>query len=261
MELKTLHVEEPAAGVWKVTLFRPEQLNALDTAMIDDLFRVTEEIRKGYPDKVRVIMLCGAGRAFSSGGDLNAFRAVLGKEKHEIQHFIGRFFAFARKWYALPTPTIACIQGIAAGGGAALALLCDIRYASPEARFTFLFSKIGLIPDLGAHFLLPKLVGPAKALEWLYTGKDITAEEAAATGLVNHVFHSEHLELSALALAKQLAQGVPEVYRVTKRLVQDSYVRSLSDVMEKETIYQTERFFSREFQNAIQRFFHKENRS
>jgi len=254
---KTIRVEEPAPGVLKVILSRPERLNAMDYDMLDDLMSLSDEIRAGYPDRYRAVVVCGDGRAFSSGGDLQFFHGILDEPPNVVETIIARFHLFARLWYELPLPTIAAISGAAAGGGAALSLLCDIRYASPDARLSFAFVKVGLIPDMGSHLTLPALVGRDRALELLYTGDPVPADEAMRMGLITRVFSKERLEPEAEAMAARLAAGPAHVLRTIKGLTHESRGMSLADVLAREVTEQAKLFKTPTFQAHVRNFIEK----
>ena len=163
---KTLLIDNSNPGLFTITLNRPKALNALNEEMIDELYRVTTYLKS--TNEYKAVILRGAGRAFCSGGDLRSFENIYDKGKEVIEQFISKFLRFSKTWYELPIPTIACLRGAVAGGGASLALASDIRIASDTTSIQFIFSKIGLIPDMGAHYLLPKIIGEAKAMELLY---------------------------------------------------------------------------------------------
>jgi 2-(1,2-epoxy-1,2-dihydrophenyl)acetyl-CoA isomerase len=251
---KTIRTEEPAPGVLKVILSRPERLNAMDNDMLDDLLSVSDEIRAGYPERYRAVVVCGDGRAFSSGGDLQFFQSILDEPPNVVETIIARFHWFARLWYELPLPTIAVLSGAAAGGGAALALLCDIRYAAPDAKMSFSFVKVGLVPDMGSHFLLPALIGRDKALELLCTGDPVRADEALKMGMITRVVSREQLEPEAVALAARFAAGSPRVLRTIKELTRESRSMSLAQVLAREVTEQARLFKTTEFLANIRDF-------
>ncbi|WP_019119550.1 enoyl-CoA hydratase/isomerase family protein [Brevibacillus massiliensis] len=252
---RTLLAEQTDPGILRITLNRPERLNAIDEEMITELHHAVSEIEKGCPETYRAVILSGAGRGFCSGGDLAAFQAKTQEDKKALKTYISKFHWFAQRWYELPLPTIACLHGHAAGGGAALSLLCDIRLAAPDTSIRFSFSRMGLIPDLGSHYLLPQLLGRAKALELLYLGTPVAANEALDMGLVNQVLPAEQLEQRAMEMAQQLASGPFEVFRICKQLLQQGMNSSLAEVLELEIMHQTNRFKSEEFQIASRQFF------
>jgi 2-(1,2-epoxy-1,2-dihydrophenyl)acetyl-CoA isomerase len=251
---RCVKVEEPVAGVLKVVLARPKHLNAMNGDMIDDLLSLSDEIVSVYPDRYRAIVLTGEGRAFCSGGDIDYFRTILSEPRNAVESVIARFHLFARIWYQLPLPTIAVLSGAAAGGGAALALLCDIRYAAPDANIGFSFVNIGLVPDFGSHFLLPALVGRDKALELMYSGDFVSAEEAARIGLITRIFPRESAESEAVALAARLAGKSPDVLRSIKKLAGEARNLSFAEVLAREVETQAGRFKTPEFEAQVREF-------
>lgn len=253
----TVRTEEPAPGVLKLTLSRPDRLNAMNEEMLDDLLSVTDEIRAGYPEKHRAVVVCGEGRAFSSGGDLRFFQGILDEPPNVIETIIARFHWFARLWHELPLPTVAAISGAAAGGGAAFAMLCDIRYAAPDAKIAFTFVKVGLIPDMGSHFTLSPLVGRDRAFELLCTGDAVAAEEALQAGMITRIVSRERLESDAIALAARFAEAPPGVIRTIKELTRESHSLSLAQTLAREVTEQAKLFKSPDFQAHIRSFLGK----
>jgi enoyl-CoA hydratase len=208
-EFRTLIFEEAEPHIGLVTMNRPDQLNAINLDMLDDfreLFALLSE-----DDQIRVIVITGAGRGFSSGADLND--AVTHKDSgpfadpetfmRTVQESYGSLILGMRK---IPQPIIAAVNGPAAGGGFCMTLASDIRIASPEAYFIASFINIGLSGgELGSSFLLPRLVGLSRASDILYTGRKVTAEEAEKIGLVNKVVPREDLLEGALSYARTMA--------------------------------------------------------
>lgn len=252
-DYQTVELEEVSDGLLYVTLSRPNQLNAINPEMIDQLCSVATHIRS--TDRYKAVVLRGAGKAFCSGGDLRSFEKIYNRGKDEIESFIAKFLRFSKLWYDLPVPTIACLHGAASGGGASLALACDIRIAEPTTKIQFVFSKIGLIPDMGAHYLLPKIVGEPKALEILYLGNPIHANEALQMGLIHQVSEESELDEAVLRYASQFKHTSNTSNKIIKWLVKRSSQTSLDEILNEETFYQTECFKTEEFQGYIKRFF------
>ncbi|HEY4094143.1 MAG TPA: enoyl-CoA hydratase-related protein [Baekduia sp.] len=216
---QTMLVEEAAPGVLLVTLNRPERLNAQTNEMFVELEQLGLELRDRHD--VRAVIITGAGRGFCAGFDLDA--------ADELPHLgamgmLRQQELAARAMLAIrnaPMPVIAAVNGPAAGGGLALALAADIRIAAPEARFNAAFVKIGLSAgDLGTSWLVPRLIGPGRAAEFVYTGRIVDAEEADRTGLVNRVVPAERLLDEALALAGAIAANSPGGVQLSKRALQ-----------------------------------------
>ena len=213
-----------------ITLNRTEVLNAVNQQMADELSQALSEVAQD--DEVRVLTIRGAGRAFCAGGDFR-FKKVRDKEVavEEAEDF-ERAYEHGRKGkfppdvasltlalHRLDKPTIAMVNGVAVGLGFDLALACDIRTGSPESRFVVGFTRIGLPSDTGGTWLMPRIMGLGKALEYILTGESCDAEEAYRIGLLNRLVPAERLEDETIKLARQLARGAPIANRLSKRLV------------------------------------------
>ena len=193
---------ERKKGVATLTLNRPEKLNAINRKMTEELENAMAEISK---DKdVRVLVITGAGRAFCSGADVSEMTEATPVESRHWVHTANKIIlAFTN----LEKPVIAKVNGFAVGIGCSLALSADMIIASENAQFSLLFSRIGLIPDGGSLFHLPRLVGPAKAKELIFTAKMVDAKEAERIGLINKAVPADELDNEVNTLAKQLAEG------------------------------------------------------
>ncbi|HET6507932.1 MAG TPA: enoyl-CoA hydratase-related protein [Baekduia sp.] len=218
-DFETMLVDEAAPGVLLVTLNRPDRLNAQTNAMFSELERLGLDLRDRHD--VRALILTGAGRGFCAGFDLDA--------ADELPHLgamgmLRQQELAARAMQAIrgaPMPVIAAVNGPAAGGGLALALAADIRLAAPEAKFNAAFVKIGLSAgDLGTSWIVPRLIGPGRAAEFVYTGRIVDAEEAERTGLVNRVVPADELLDAALDLAGQIAANSPGGVQLSKTALQ-----------------------------------------
>lgn len=232
-------------GVATLILNRPEKLNALR------LWGACEELNQAFQEVsqdsgVRVLVLTGAGRAFSAGGDIQEFMKFWERmEKGEIElseviEIVRSFDRMILNLRNLEKPTIASVNGVAVGGGAALAIACDIVLASTEARFGWVFPRIGLSgADVGSTYLLPRLVGLHRAFELLYTGNIIDAQEAERIGIVNKVVSPESLEAETKELARRLAQGPPLALVMTKLAVNKGLVADFASHMDFEASVQT----------------------
>lgn len=184
-------------GYAVVTLNRPERYNALNHALVADLREQMEKLEA--EDDVRAIVLTGAGKAFCAGADLNAGPS-------DVEDVIRRLYIpLVEQLTAMDTPMIAAVNGPAAGAGFSLTLNADFRLASTKASFSMSFVKVGLVPDAGATWLLPRIVGTTRANEIALLGRKVTAEQALAWGLVNELIPSEDLLWRATALAAEIA--------------------------------------------------------
>jgi 2-(1,2-epoxy-1,2-dihydrophenyl)acetyl-CoA isomerase len=200
-----------------VTLNRPAVLNALDGELLEQLGRVCGQV--DADPAVRVVLFTGAGRAFCAGGDIKAvsFADSGGRApaRDPKEHW-------AAKLLAVRKPTVAVVNGIAAGGGLALALACDLRIASEQARFSAIFARIGMSVLDGAGWLLPRAVGVSKALELLFSAEQIDAAEAARIGLVGQVVPHPELMSRARELAARIAANPPVALELSKGVVLDA---------------------------------------
>lgn len=232
-------IDRHESGVAVVTLSRPDKLNAVDAALSKALLSALREVEKD--PAVRAVLLTGNGRGFCAGQDLQD-RAVSQEEgqRPSLGHSIRtRYTPLIRQLRGMKKPVVCAINGIAAGAGASLAFACDFRIASSQAGFIQAFIKIGLIPDSGACFLLPRLVGLGRATELMMTGRKVDAGEALAIGLVQQVVAPEELLPTALAFAESLAVGPTGAYSLLKRALDramstdlDSYLDYEADLQE-----------------------------
>jgi 2-(1,2-epoxy-1,2-dihydrophenyl)acetyl-CoA isomerase len=222
-----VEVDGPIATL---TLDRPAALNAL-TVPVKIALRETLEALAGDRD-VRALVLTGAGRAFCAGQDLaerdEPDAAPLEVEVRE------RYNPIVRAIRSMGQPVIAAVNGVAAGAGASLAFACDLRIAAQEARFVLAFGRIGLVPDSGATWFLPRLVGPAKAAELALVGDPVDAAEALRLGLVSRVVPGDRLMTEARALAGRLADGAPLALALTKEALWRSATIGLDEALEGE---------------------------
>jgi len=219
-------VFEKRDKVGLITLNRPTKLNAINMNMVDELVQVADEIMRD--DEIRSVVVTGAGRGFCSGADLTgrpAEEQTPGRQSRlDPLMWVGRWcLAMA----GIEKPTIAAVNGVAAGAGCSLALACDIRIASEESRYSLIFIRRALAPDAGATYFLPRLVGLSKAFELCFTGDIIDAQEAARIGLVSRVVPASQLMPEAMALATRLADGPPIAMQLTKRALQASLQNDL----------------------------------
>jgi 2-(1,2-epoxy-1,2-dihydrophenyl)acetyl-CoA isomerase len=225
---------EVGDAIATVTLDRPESLNALTVAMKDELLKILRSI--GRDRSVRAVVLTGAGRAFCAGQDLKERlqpdAAPLAVELRE------RYNPIIRAMRSLDQPIVGAINGVAAGAGASLAFACDIRIAAEGASFVLAFGRIGLVPDSGATWLLPRLVGPAKAAELALLGESLPAAEAERIGLVASVVPADALPSAAREVAVRLAALAPQALALTKRAMQRSLSVDLDEALEDEAMRQ-----------------------
>ncbi len=218
-------------GVATLTLNRPDRLNALNRTMTAEIL---EALRLCTRDAaVRCLVITGAGRGFCAGQDLEEFQMLEGPDTVG-DHLRRGFNQIALGLYTLEKPVIAQINGVAAGAGLGVALAADMRIASDKARFAAAFIGIGLAPDSGVSWLLPRLVGPGKAFEMLAGGAVVDAAEAMRLGLANQVTPAEELDSTVAALAQRLAQAPTRGIGLTKRVLHRAATLTLAEALEYE---------------------------
>lgn len=221
-------------GVATITFNRPDVLNALTFDIYAQFRDLMEALR--YDDAVKVVVLTGAGRAFCSGGDVyDIIGALLEQDVKAHLEFTRMTGATVFNMRHLDKPIIAALNGTTAGAGAVLALAADLRLASEQASFRFLFTNVGLTgADMGAAYLLPRVVGMGRATEILFFGDKITAEQAERMGLVNKVVPHDELLPTAQAWAARLASGPTQALGMTKRLLNNEWNMDLASALESE---------------------------
>ncbi len=249
-------LERREGAVALLTLNRPDRLNAINTELAEALLGAL--CRVGADPAVRCVVLAGAGRAFCSGGDLKLLAEVRQRNApQELRRLLEAGHALIAEICAMPKPVIAAVNGPAAGAGMNLALACDLRIAADTASFGQNFSRVGLFPDFGGTFLLPRLVGPARAAELFYTGEMIPAEEAARMGIVNRVVTAAKLEEEVHALAGRLAAAPPLAVRGVKQVLLGNELEALRRAMALEVERQVECFNSADAVEGFTAFFEK----
>jgi enoyl-CoA hydratase/carnithine racemase len=223
---------EIQGGVGILTLNRPEKHNALNDALIKEVADLIDACAKD--ESVKVLLLRGAGKSFCAGGDLKESRflsAPTDSEKEKCLRVLHRIPLGLRM---LPQPVIAELKGMVGGAGLDLAMGCDIRIASDDSRFGSLFTRVGLMPDGGGTFQLPRLVGISKALEMMFTGDLITAQEAYRIGLINQVVPTDKLNEAVMSFAGRLARGPSQSLRVTKQITYRNLQLDLATALDQE---------------------------
>lgn len=243
-----------SGAVATVTLNRPEARNALDIVMRRELAAVLDEVEAD--ESARVLILTGAGGHFCSGGDVKTMR----EKRHTAAEGRGRvelLNAMVQRLVNFPKPTIAMVDGYAVGAGSNLALCCDLIVASDRARFGELFWKIGLVPDGGGTWLLPRVIGLARAKELIFTADIIDAAEAARIGLVNRVVPVAELERTTHAVAEKIAAGPPAVLKMAKHMVNRAATSDLGSALDLEAFSQGIAIASEDHQEGLAAFFEK----
>lgn len=250
-----IEVERDGKIGW-IRITRPERLNAFAGRMRDaigDGLATLEE-----DDAVRCVIITGAGRAFSTGGDIAVMNELAESgDEERFRELVQAGVRVVKRIDGMRTPVIAAVNGPAAGAGACLALACDLRIASDSASIGFTFTRVGLHPDWGGTYFLTRLVGPALAAEFIYTGEMISAERSERLGLFNRVVENGELEPAARALAGQVASGPAVAIAHAKRTVRSSLTASLDEILEMETEAQLAAFRSPDFREGITAFLEK----
>lgn len=237
-------------GIAVLKLNRPTKFNAMSMKMRRELGDCLLVIADDTD--VRVVVLTGAGSAFCSGGDINDFQGNSSETMHTI---MGRTsHRWFRAFWNLPQPVIAAVNGPAAGGGANFALACDMAWASTSAYFCQSFMEIGLMPDLGGAFLLPRLVGPMRAKELALFGDRIAATDAAAMGLINGVFAPEQLMDEVMERAARLAARPASAVSLTKRIMNRAFEASMETILDEEHAAQSFLFSTQANRVGVDRF-------
>lgn len=245
-----------ADAVATITLNRPEKLNAFGGTMREELVSALDRV--AADDGVRCVVLTGAGRGFCSGGDLDAMRRM--QEERDAGSFAALLEAgreIVTRIRSMPKVVIAMVNGVAAGAGCNLALACDYRIASSEAKLGETFVRIGLHPDWGGTWLLPRLVGPSRALEIMATGRMIAADEALAIGMVDRVLAPEVLHAETFLLAGAIAGGPPGALAALKGALLASGSNDLDAQLALEIDNQLRAFASSDAAEGIAAFLEK----
>lgn len=243
-------------GILTITLNRPEKFNSFVGHMRRDLAEALEHA--GSERAVRVVIITGAGRAFCAGGDIEFMAQLMDRrDSEEFARILGAGRRVILAIRQMSKPVIASVNGIAAGAGCNLALACDFRVVSTAASFTQSFVKVGLNPDWGGTYFLPRLVTPNKACELFFLGDSISAEEAERLNIVNTVVAPEELEAATLALAQRLRAAPPLAIAAGKQAVYQSEAESLEEMLRFETESQIRCFESDDGHEGIRAFLEK----
>jgi enoyl-CoA hydratase/carnithine racemase len=246
--------EDSDSGVTTITLNRPERLNALTFEIYDEL-RHTFRALSTEPG-VRAVVITGTGKAFCSGGDVrDIIGRLIGRDYRELLEFTRMTCDLVLAIRQCRRPVIAAVNGTTAGAGAVIAAACDIRIAAVSARIAFLFTKVGLSgADMGAAWLLPRIVGSGRAAELLMTGDFITADEALRIGLYNRVVADGETLAAATAFAEQIAEGPSFALEITKDALDREATADLRSALEAEAQIQASLMTHADFREAYQAF-------
>jgi 2-(1,2-epoxy-1,2-dihydrophenyl)acetyl-CoA isomerase len=241
------------AGIARITLNRPDKLNSFNVAMHHEL----REVLRDYLDDIRVVIITGAGRAFCAGQDLNE-RAVASEHPVDLGVTVETCWnPLIRRLVDLQLPTIARVNGVAAGAGANVALACDIVVAARSAKFIQSFTAIGLVPDSGGTWVLPRLVGQARALGLTLTGEPLSADQAAEWGLIWKAVDDEALDAEVDALATKLAALPPLGLAETKKMIRSTWSRTLDQELNEERNEMRRLGFTADYREGVSAFLEK----
>lgn len=256
-ETKPEVLVERRGPVSLLTLSRPDVLNALSVSMAAALTRSIESASQD--GSVRVLVITGEGRAFSSGGDIAFMKNVVdrGGRFEDFQPLVGGGPGVVRAIMHSEKPVLAAVNGVAAGGGMSLALACDVRWAAEGARFGQSFVKIGLHPDWGAVYTLPRVVGVSRALELMWTGNLIGAAEAERYGIVSRVLAADRLLADMLEFADRLARGPAVALAEIKHSVRESLGYTLEEALARELAAQERCWGTADAREGFQAFLGK----
>jgi 2-(1,2-epoxy-1,2-dihydrophenyl)acetyl-CoA isomerase len=248
---------EAAENIATITLNRPDVLNAVNQMMGTELLEALKIA--GQDEEVRCLIITGSGRAFSAGEDIQDLRGQYerGENPRLGERLLNKYNPIIRRIRQTPKPIIAAVNGIAAGAGAGIAYACDIRIAADTAKFIQAFIRVGLAPDSGTSFFLPRIVGFAKALELCLTGEELTSKDAERLGLVAKVVPTDQLISTTREVAAKMAQGPTKAIGLTKRALNKSISSDLEGVLEYESYLQEIAGATSDHIDAVRAFFEK----
>src|SRR6266571_6597885 len=249
-------ISSTADSIATIKLNRPEKLNAFGGPMREEILDALEKI--AGDDDIRAVIVTGEGRAFSAGGDIQHLKQLRdNKDESGFRNILSYGQKITRAVRSLGKPVIAAVNGPCAGAGLSFALGCDIRIASDKATFGPSFALIGLHPDWGGSWFLPKLVGSAKACELVFTGSMVSAEEAEKMGLVNRIVRHDALLPTVMEVAGKIAENPRGVLRLAKESIYRSLSSDLEDAFAREIEVQNECFHSEDFLEGVTAFTEK----
>ncbi|MHB1628234.1 MAG: enoyl-CoA hydratase/isomerase family protein [Bacilli bacterium] len=235
--------------VLSLTLNRPKALNAFSAEMVEGLTASFRDAKKR--NDVRVVVMSGAGKSFSAGGDVKTMGEA---SAAQVYDHVGKLNECILAMRELEKPVIAAVRGFAAGAGFNLALACDLIVAAQDSRFVLSFTQVGLISDGGGSYFLPRLIGPHLAKEWFFLAEPIPAARAHELGLVNRLVPADDLEEEAMRLARRLAAGPAKAYGMMKRIVDSSLNSTLDEILQAERIAQTMMVATEDHLEGVQAF-------
>jgi 2-(1,2-epoxy-1,2-dihydrophenyl)acetyl-CoA isomerase len=244
------------AGLQTITLNRPDKLNAFNPEMHKALRAALEQALD--EPAIRAVLLTGSGRGFCSGQDLSERRVEPGAAPIDLSVSLGSYYnPLVRRLRELPKPIVCAVNGVAAGAGANIALACDVVVAARSAKFVQSFSRLGLVPDSGGTYFLPRLVGSARAMGLALFAEPLAAEDAERWGMIWKVFDDDKLMAEASAIARKLAAGPAKGYGLIKRALYASEHNSLDAQLDLERDLQREAGLSEDYRKGVAAFLEK----
>lgn len=240
---------EALDGIATITMNRPKALNSMNDSLVSELHKYLDLVER--TDDIKVVVLTGNGKAFSAGGDLSYIESL--KTTKERKLFIIKVGKLAQKIQKMSKPVIAMVNGVTAGAGVNLMLACDLIYAVDNAKFAQSFAKVGLVPDCGGMYLLPKAIGVHKAKELMFTAKMIDAKTAKELGMINHLCAKEELVVETFKMAKELSVAAPLSIEFIKKTLNNTKL-TLNDILDIESSLQPLCLASKDCQEGISAF-------
>lgn len=251
----TMLLVEKKEKIGTITFNRPEKLNALNEQSLNEFIEALSDMDRD--NEIRVVIITGAGRAFSAGLDLDEARKGPSESALQVVPIQGSVAWIPHIMRNMKKPIIAALNGLAIGAGFTIALACDIRIASEEAQMSAAFVRVGLIPEFGSTYNLPRLIGVAKACELVFTGKTIGAKEAREIGLVNEVVVRDELEAATYKMATEIAQVAPIALQLAKKALYQGLDSDMATQIQFEQLAQSTCFKTEDFREATQAFLEK----
>lgn len=240
-------------GVGRVTLNRPDRLNSFNVEMHGEVASALDLV--AADDGIGAVLLTGAGRGFCAGQDLSDRSVAPGASPVDLGDSVEKYYApLVQRLTGMAKPVVCAVNGVAAGAGANLAFACDIVFAARSAKFIQSFANIGLIPDTGGTWVLPRLAGQARALGLALTGEPLPAEQAEAWGMIWKCVDDDKLADDSMALARRLAAGPTRGLAATKQALRSSFGRSLPESLELERDLMRELGFSADYREGVSAF-------
>jgi 2-(1,2-epoxy-1,2-dihydrophenyl)acetyl-CoA isomerase len=254
-DFKHLLIRRDGAVV-TITMNRPEVLNAFNDLLLQELTEATDDV--AHDETIRCVVITGAGRAFGAGQDLVSLTAAENSAAPlQISEHLTKYHRLLSLLRTMPKPVIAAVRGVAAGISCNIALGCDLRIAADNARFIQAFARIGLVPDGGGGYFLPRLVGLGRALEIAMLADEISGPEAERIGLVNKCVPLDEFEAATTALAQRLAQGPTRTYALIKELMYSSLDSDLQSSLKLEGELQNIAFTTADHKEGVAAFLQK----